>query len=107
MKFEGSHDSLEKPVKSSSFLELQLFLEAAGGYNRDFDESTFKHYETAWINKRNYLGRKTAQYYFSMKERQWKKSAIRITTLYSWEGAKEPFATIALWILKKTKIDEN
>lgn len=102
MRYEGHYDTLEKPIKSNSLLQVQEHIENLGGYESNKDNCCFKEYETAWIMEYNFIGRLTAQYYFSMKDKSWHRSQNKITMYSSWQNAVYPVKVVAQWVLKQT-----
>lgn len=104
MRFEAYYETLENAIIRNSLSEIQKEIEKLGGFNRDDVRSDFKEHETAYIMEYNLLGRRTAQYYFSIKDKKWHRVPTKITDFSSWRYAKKPIKNIAEWILIKTKI---
>jgi len=90
--YTANYYTFEKLAKAKTLELLKRHLENAMGNN-------FKYYETAWISEYNILGRRTAQHYFSKKDKRWHKSPNPITMFSSWNNASEPFKLIARWLL--------
>ena len=99
MRYEGNYYKFEEAIKGMSLRQLQKYIENAGGYSGNPERCKFMDYETACITEYNFIGRETAQHYFSMNDNQWHRSPNAITMYGSWQNAKEPFRTIARWIL--------
>lgn len=100
MKYEGRYSDLEEPIKSKSLQEVQQKIEKLGEYNPKDKDSIFVEYYTAWIMEYNFIGRQTAQHYFSMLDRKWHRSPNRLTMYHSWNRAIEPIKTIVQWFLR-------
>lgn len=94
-KYNGHYEKLEESVESKSREWLERHLRDIIGKNDFID------YETAWIMEYNWIGRNSAQYYFSMKDKKWHKLKIGIEQMDSWASAIEPFRTVVWWILTK------
>src|SRR3990167_623698 len=91
--YEGGYIHFDEMIKDS-LSDIQAKIEMAMG-------KEFSDYETAHIFEYNFIRRQSAQYYFSIKDKKWHRSKIKITSSMSWAGAVEPFRSIALWLLKK------
>ena len=98
----GTYESIDGFIECKSLLQLQQKLQKCGGYEVDTEQPSFKEYETAGIIEYNFLGRNTAQYYFSAKDYSWHKTEIKQTNFMSWQNAKQPFKAIAQWFLSIT-----
>lgn len=99
-QYEGYYLSFDSYIKSKSLSGLKKKIEKAMG-------DKFKDYETAWINEYNLIGRRTACYYFSLRDKRWHKSSNRITSYMSWGSAISPFKQIAQWLLIGNRIKEE
>jgi hypothetical protein len=99
MRYEGYYATFENPIKGTSLSELISIIESAAGYENL--RSDFREYETAYISEYNSIERQTAKYYFSMRDKKWHRSENSLKEYRSWESAKEPYKTIAQWLLDK------
>lgn len=97
-RYEGTYASFDESVWCNSLWHLQEHIENASGYEGN-PNNDFKLYETAWIYEYNLIGRCIANYYFSMRDKEWHRGEFEITNYQSWSKAKSPFKQIAQWLL--------
>lgn len=106
MKYKGNYIDFEKPVVCDNLPQLKEHIENSGGY-KGSEGDEFRDYETASIEEFNIIGRRTAQYYFSMKDKKWHRSKNEITSYFSWSDSFEPLRSIAQFTLKKLGYKEK
>lgn len=92
--YVGHYGEMEEHIESNSLIYVQACIEKEWGDN-------FLDYETAWIMEYNFMGRHSAQHYFSIKDKKWHRTKRSIIIYSSWDYAIEPFRTIAQYFIKK------